>query len=109
MTSLAYIVSATLPSPAMRERYIAWLKAGHLAEVLKAGALSGMIVQLDEPTEPIVVQTRYIFQSREEYDRYTTEYAPALRAEGLARFGPETGVRFSREIGSVVGQAPICR
>ena len=100
MTSLAYIVSATLPSPAMRERYIAWLKTG---------ALSGMIVQLDEPADPIVVQTRYVFQSREDYDRYTTEYAPALRAEGLARFGPETGVRFSREIGIVVGQAPICR
>ena len=28
--------------------------------------------------------------------------APGLRAEGLARFGPERGVRFERRVGEIV-------
>lgn len=102
MGSVVYTVTAILPDEALREAYIAWLKGGHVEAVIDAGADSALIVRVEEPADPIVVRTRYFFMSRGILDRYLADHAPGLRAEGLRRFGPETGVRFSREIGRAV-------
>ncbi|HYE02477.1 MAG TPA: DUF4286 family protein [Phycisphaerales bacterium] len=102
---IAYSVTATLPDQASADRYVAWLGSGHVAAVIAAGARSGLIVRLDpEPRDPRRrVRTWYLFASRAALEAYLRDHAPRLRAEGLAQFGPETGVAFAREIGAVVG------
>jgi len=104
MERIAYTVTATLPDEPTARRYIAWLEDGHVDAVIAGGAHSAMIVRLlDEPAPgPIRVETRYIFATRELFDRYLAEHAPALRQEGLALFGPGSGVSFSRTVGRVV-------
>jgi hypothetical protein len=105
MSLIAYTVSARLPDQTTRDRFVDWLASGHVADVCNSGALSGQIVVLDQPAgEPPVVEVRYLFPDRATLDRYFTEYAPRLRAEGLARFGPDSGVQFSRTTGVVPHQ-----
>lgn len=106
MPPIAYTVRATLPDEPTAREYIAWLKGGHVDAVLRAGARSATIVRLDGPAGPgggVCVEVRYLFPSREAFDRYEREHAPALRAEGLARFGPGSGrtVSFERSVGQV--------
>jgi len=100
---VAYTVTARFQGPEKVGEYVTWLCGGHVGEVLAAGALSGEIVRLDGSPEQPAVQTRYVFATREAFERYEREAAPRLRAEGLALFGPGTGVQFSREVGTVVG------
>lgn len=108
MSSIAYTVRATCPSPALAERYVAWLEDGHVDMVIRGGAHAATIVRLDpEPGQPggqgpRRVEVRYVFPTRAVFDRYVRDFAPALRAEGLARFGRETGVTFERSVGEIV-------
>ncbi len=102
MGEIAYSVSARLPTEALREEYVAWLKAGHLDEVCGRGATEGRVIVVLDPPIPIIVRTEYRFPSREALDAYLWNHAPRLRAEGLARFGPERGVSFERQIGLFV-------
>jgi hypothetical protein len=62
-----------------------------------------MIVRLDpEPGQPPRVETRYVFPTRETFDQYISQHAPALRQEGLERFPPERGIRMERTVGLIV-------
>jgi len=103
-TPICYTVTATLPDEAIATSYIRWLEDGHVDAVVDGGAHSGMIVRLDQdsPDDPIRVQTVYLFPTRAAYDRYVLETAPALREDGIKRFGAVEGVSFSRTIGAVV-------
>lgn len=98
MERIAYTVTATLPDEGLAREYIAWLHEDHLARVLGAGARSAEVIRLDS-AGPARVEVRYTFPGRAALDRYLERHAPGLRAEGLARFGPERGVRFDRTIG----------
>lgn len=102
MTALAYTVIATFPDEDGRDRYVAWLRSGHLDAVIGGGAVSALIVVLEEPARPLSVESRYIFPDRDTFATYERIHAPALREDGLRRFGPETGVRFERRIGQIV-------
>ncbi len=113
MTRLAYTVIATLPNQGVADEYVSWLTDGHIDAVIGGGAHSAMIVRLDPPatsasTPPsssraeVQVEVRYIFSTRDDFDRYVKLTAPGLRVEGLQRFGPERGVRFERRTGAVV-------
>ncbi len=102
--AIAYTVRATCPSTALAAAYIEWLRGGHTTLVLRGGAESAMVVRLDAERagdEPRV-EVRYVFSTREVFDRYIREHAPVLRADGLKHFGPETGVRFERTVGEVM-------
>lgn len=103
-TALCYTVTATLPDGATAASYIRWLEDGHVDAVVEGGAHSGMIVRLDPDAEgdPPRVQTVYLFPNRAAFDRYVRETAPALREDGIKRFGSIGGVSFSRTIGEVV-------
>ena len=96
---LVYTVTCALPSEEECERYLGWLEDDHLADVVRAGAVSGEAVRLDG--EGVVVETRYRFASREAFAAYERGPAEALRAEGREKFGPETGVTFTRSVGEV--------
>jgi hypothetical protein len=111
---ICYTVTATIPDAATLREYLVWLKSGHIDQVVQAGAESGMTVLLDEepagnggpyeqPTAGGSVVAQYIFASREAFERYEREHAPALRADGIERFGPRTGkgVNFARTVGVV--------
>lgn len=87
---------------ALAERWVAWLRDEHIADVLAAGACRADIVQLDAAYP--VFEIRYQFPSREVFERYEREHAPRLRAEGLERFPLEWGLEYSRRTGTIVGR-----
>jgi hypothetical protein len=102
MAEVWYTVTATFPDERNAGLYIDWLRSGHLQQVLQGGAISGAIVRVDDPPSPIRIQTRYQFPSRGAFDRYVERYAPALRADGVRRFGGDSGIVFQRETGTVL-------
>jgi len=104
MTRIAYTVHAEFDNESVRDEFVEWLEDGHVDAVIKGGAHSAMIVRFgpDNADASWGVEVRYIFSTREIFDRYQEHYAPALRADGLERFPPERGVRLSRTIGEIV-------
>lgn len=106
MTAVAYTVTAIHPDARSADDYVQWLEDGHVDAVIAGGAHSAVIVRLDpQPEDPPGVrrvEVRYVFSTRALFERYLEEFAPALRAEGLKRFGPERGVKFLRTTGTVV-------
>lgn len=101
MAAVAYTVIATFPDEQTRQAYIAWLRDGHVDAVIRAGAHTGSILVITEPATPLEVHTRYIFSNADTLDRYLEHHAPALRADGLRHFGPESGVTMRRQIGTI--------
>lgn len=99
---LAYSVIATFPDQSLAAEYVAWLKGGHVQQVVAGGAVSAEVIHLEEPPTPIQIESRYIFAGRAEFDRYLRDHAPRLRTEGLARFGAGRGVTFQRRVGKIV-------
>ena len=102
MSRIAYTVTATFPNPSVRDAYVSWLVGEHVAAVVAAGALSGEVVVVHDPGDPIQVEARYVFANQASLDGYLKAHAPALRAQGLALFGPGTGVQFARRTGAVL-------
>lgn len=102
MLRIAYTVIATFPNRDLAKAYIDWLTSGHVQAVLAGGAASGVVVEISDPADPPQVESRYVFPDRDALDRYVREVAPALRADGLQRFGPERGVRMERRIGQII-------
>ncbi len=101
-----YTVTTTLPDEATRARFIRWLLEDHIAKICAKGALSGTVIRLSDPALPLRTETRYLFPNPEALKTYLSRHAPALRAEGLALFPPESGVRFDRVVGEVCGSVP---
>ena len=97
---IAYTVSCAFTDPAVAERWLGWLREGHLADVLAAGAESADAVRLDG--EPVTCQARYTFSSRAAFDAYERDHAPRLREEGLILFPLDLGLTYSRSIGEIV-------
>ncbi|HWB18788.1 MAG TPA: DUF4286 family protein [Phycisphaerales bacterium] len=99
---VAYTVRAECADAQVAEEWIAWLRNGHLAEVLNGGALCADVVRLDG--EKIVCEVRYVFASSESFAQYEKEFAPKLRAEGVRKFPPERGIIYARSVGNVEAQ-----
>lgn len=126
MPAVLYTVRASCPSLQVRGRFLSWLSPNHVAEVMKGGATAVRIVLPDRINDPVrgepvestdresdaalagpelaeraVVETQYVFPSRKALDTYLRDHAPALRADGLKHFPPESGVTFSRQIAEI--------
>lgn len=97
MPTVVYSVFAALPDKPTLDRYLAWLTNGHVQAVIAGGASSAAVSRL-EPLEANRVRVDYRFPDRPTLDRYEQTAAPALRAEGLRLFPPESGVRFERQV-----------
>lgn len=109
MSTIAYTVIAETDSEASIRAYVDWLTRGHIRDVIQAGALSGTVVRLDRAEgAPFAAEARYMFGSREDFQRYESGPAVALRAEGIALFGPQSEhpMRFRRTLGGVVATLP---
>ena len=100
-----YSVRSRFTNAATRAEFIGWLAGGHLADVVKAGALDAELVELEPERDgsgdvpgdaPGDVESRYHFASREAYEAYAAGPAVALRAEGMAKFPPERGITMTR-------------
>lgn len=103
MAQILYTVRTTCKDPQQRGRFLAWLSPNHVLEVMKGGATSVRIVLPDREsdTAPAVVETQYVFPSRKAFDTYVRDHAPALRADGLKHFPPESGVTYARQIAEI--------
>lgn len=103
MPTILYTVRASCPNLQIRGRFLSWLTPNHVAEVMKGGASAVRIVLPDREGEAAaaVVETQYVFPSRKALETYLRDHAPALRADGLKHFPPESGVTFSRQIAEV--------
>ena len=102
-TALEYRVTATIHGRALAAEYIAWLRAGHLQEVVEGGAREARLLELKESAEggdaeaEVEVESVYIFSSEAAFARYEIDFAPAIRAEGIALFG-ERPIRVARRV-----------
>lgn len=97
---VAYTVAVTFADAAVADEWLAWMRGGHVAAVIAGGASAAEVVELDAESGR-EIEARYTFASREAFAAYERDHAPRLRAEGLARFGPERGVSYRRRVGVV--------
>jgi hypothetical protein len=106
MPSIIYMVRTTCPTVQVRGRYLAWLSPNHIMQVVQAGATGARIVLPDRAsdTAPAVVEVQYVFPSRKAYDTYLHEHAPALRADGLQHFPPESGLTYERQVAEIAAE-----
>ena len=112
MPSILYTVRTTCPNIQVRGRFLAWLSPNHIAGVLKGGATSARIILPDrindpvrgEPVESAVCETQYVFPSRKVFDTYIRDHAPALRADGLKHFPPDSGVSYERQVAEIAAE-----
>lgn len=102
ITRIVHTVAATLPDRRSADDYVRWLEGGHIGAVLELGAHSALVVRITDPAAPIRIESRYIFSTRTLFDRYIERHAVALRADGLKRFPPESGVTFARTVGEII-------
>ncbi|MEZ4473254.1 MAG: DUF4286 domain-containing protein [bacterium] len=98
---LIYAVTATLPE-ALVPSYVRWLLDGHIQAVIAGGAAEAWVTQIS----PTQVESRYLFPSPDILARYERDVAPALRADGIARFAEPHGVTFTRVTGALLAQIP---
>ncbi len=102
MTRLGYryTVRCQFTDAAVADRWLRWLEHQHISDVMHAGATAAEIVEMnaDLPTYEI----RYEFSTRDDFDVYLRDHAPALRDEGLQRFPLHWGLQYSRSDGQVV-------
>ncbi len=100
----AYTVRCEFDDAAVAQRWLEWMEREHLADVCAAGARRAEAIRFDGA--PASCEVRYLFDSREAYEAYLRDHAPRLRAEGLKRFPPELGLRYTRTTGDVVAVVP---
>lgn len=103
MPEILYTVRATCKDVQQRGRFLSWLTPDHVLQV-KAGGATGVRVVLPDradPSAPVAVETQYVFPSRKAFDTYLRDHAPALRADALKHFPPESGVTFSRQVAEI--------
>lgn len=103
MTRVLYEVAAEIIDETVESGWVRWMVEEHLEDVVRVGAASGRLVQLDVAAgSSRQYLAQYEFDSRAALDRYLAEEAPRLRADGVARFSAEQ-VRLTRRTGQILG------
>lgn len=101
---IAYTVRCRFTDAAVAEKWLDWLRDGHLQDVCDAGAESAYAVRMDlEPgsTDAAVCEARYTFPSRNAFEIYEADHAPRLREEGLTLFPLDLGLSYARSLGEI--------
>src|SRR6516164_1862228 len=101
---IRYTVTVTLPDHATADRFLAWLRNGHIAEVLAGGARSAEIFRVDG--DAITVEIAYRFPSRSAFAAYERDHAPRLREEGSTLFPPASGIVDQRGLAELIASFP---
>ena len=73
---------------------------------MKGGATGARVILPDRAsdTAPAVVETQYVFPSRKAFDTYVRDHAPALRADGLKHFPPDSGITYERQVAEIAAE-----
>lgn len=104
MPAILYTVRVSCHDVQQRGRFLSWLSPNHVLQV-KAGGATAVRVVLPDRTEVsaerAVVETQYVFPSRRAFDTYIRDHAPAMRADALKHFPPESGVVFERQVSEI--------
>ena len=95
---ILYTVSCQTDDMPKAAAWMSWLQNGHMAAVMAGGAIRAELLQ----TGPHSYAVQYLFPDQTAFDHYEAVHAPALRAEGLARFPAESGFTYSRTVSPVI-------
>jgi hypothetical protein len=103
MPAILYTVRVTCKDVPQRGRFLSWLSPNHVLQVKAGGATAVRIILPDRANgaAAAVVETQYAFPSRKAFDTYMRDHAPALRADALKHFPPESGVVFERQVSEI--------
>jgi hypothetical protein len=102
MPEILYTVRATCRDVQQRGRFLSWLTPDHVLQVKAGGATAVRIVlPLPDENASACVETQYVFPSRKAFDAYLRDHAPALRADAMKHFPPESGVTFARQVAEI--------
>jgi len=106
MPTILYTVRTTCPNIQTRGRYLAWLSPNHIMQVMQGGATGTRLVLPDRANEtaPAVVEAQYVFPSRKAFAEYVRDHAPALRADGLKHFPPDSGLTYERQVAEIAAE-----
>lgn len=104
MNSFRYVVGVTLPNTDLAERWLDWLRNGHIAEVIAGGATEATIYRVDGTDHSFEIV--YAFPTREAFVHYERDHAPRLREEGRRLFPPEQGVVYRRSTAEFIERFP---
>ena len=106
MPEILYTVRATCQNVQQRGRFLSWLTPDHVLAVKTGGATAVRIVLPEREGESAtaVVETQYVFPSRKAFDTYLRDHAPALRADAMKHFPPESGVTFARQVAEIAAE-----
>lgn len=100
MPVIIYTVRAECRDIHQRGRFLSWLAPNHLLQVKAGGATSVRVILPERKNDAtsVAVETQYVFPSRKAFDNYVRNHAPALRADALEHFPPESRVTFTQQI-----------
>lgn len=88
MAQVIYNVTINIDHSAVDE-WLEWMQQVHIPDVMKTGMFeSHRILRLigDEDSGGVTFALQYTATDMQHYDRYRTEFAPALQAEHTAKF-----------------------
>jgi len=77
---------------AIQEEWVKWMKEIHMPEVMATGCFTECrLLHLleNDDEEGATYAAQYMVASRERYDSYMEQFAPALRQEALNRWGDQ--------------------
>ena len=106
MPSILYTVRSTCKDLHQRGRFLAWLVPGHVLGV-KAGGGGAVRVSLpdrESDTAPVIVEAQYVVPSRTAFDTSMRDHMPALRADLLKQFPPESGITYARQVAEIAAE-----
>ncbi|MFM7118218.1 MAG: DUF4286 family protein [Planctomycetota bacterium] len=88
----------------LASKWLAWLRDGHLQDVISGGARSAEVIRIDDGVPHYEIH--YRFETREALDRYLRDFAPHLREEGLSKFPLSLGLEYRRSTGEFCLKMP---
>ncbi|HSU28888.1 MAG TPA: DUF4286 family protein [Chitinophagaceae bacterium] len=78
--------------PGIETDWVNWQKEEHIPEVMSSGCFTHhLFFRLTEPITPgeVTYIVQYFSTSKENYERYIKDHAPALREKAMARWGDQ--------------------
>ncbi len=101
--AVAYTVEVAFTDRELATEWVAWLRNGHIADVIAGGASRAELIEVEGG---LSFEVRYTFPSSEAFTKYEQAHAPRLRAEGLQRFPVDQGVTYQRTLGRLLLAMP---
>ncbi len=89
-------------SHAIHDEWLTWMKTEHMPEIMSSGLFERnqllKLLEVDEQ-EGVTYAAQFYTTSIQEYNTYTTKYAPALRLQANQKWGDQVlGYRTIMEI-----------